>query len=458
MNIKLSTFFSIIAGAILFIMSLVMYEIIQLYQATNKLALIEHQRYEMTRRADELRQSSDDLTRMARTYAITKDPQYKSAYFKILAIRDGKAPRPQNYEDIYWDLSKKLREMKHPNGKAISLEDAMKKLPYSKHEIEKLYQSKKSSDQLAQYEINSFTDVDKNRSMQSKAITLLHSKQYHKAKEKIMLPIDTFLFSIKHRTQLEIDATHNEIKSIYTKLLILFILAIIIIFTTMYVIIKKVLNPIAYLHETILAFKDNKKDLQKRKFYKDEIGQMIEQFFDMKEKLEKDKEKLRLLATTDPLTKIYNRRAFFEIANSFFKLSKREHTPLSFMLLDIDFFKKVNDTYGHIIGDEILKHLVKNVRINLRKSDLFGRYGGEEFVILLPNSDSKSAQTVAENIRQHIEQTPFQSDTKKIYITISIGYSSLKDEDTTISDIITRADQALYKAKRNGRNRVEGEL
>ena len=455
MNISLKTFFSIIAIAIFSIMFLVLYEIYRLYEVTSKLSVIESQRFEMTLKADELRQSSDDLTKMARSYTVTKDPKYKEAYFKVLNIRDGKVARPKNYEGIYWDLSPEVRERLHPPQKPSSLESQMRQLPYSPYEFKKLKESKINSDKLALIEQKAFQMQDKEQSIKSASIELLHSKRYNDAKEQIMLPIDQFLSSLQQRTHQEIIQTHKQIQKIYTEIAFLFTLSIIILLSVVYVLRKKILAPIEYLHNTILAFRNNEQNIKKEKFYKDEIGQMIEQFFQMKEKIDDDNEKLRQLATTDPLTQIYNRRAFFEIANSFFSLAKREKVELSIMILDIDFFKKINDTYGHLTGDKILQHLTKVVQTTLRKSDIFARYGGEEFIILLPNTNLDAAQNVAQKIRLEIERTPSHIDGRDIFITISIGCSSLRQDDSSLNEIILRADKALYKAKENGRNRVE---
>jgi len=448
MNIKLKTFLIIIATLILTIMFLVLIEIYRLYQVTTDLAVIEHERYEMTLKADELRQSSDDLTRMARTYVITKDVKFKNIYYKILAIRNGKAQRPKFYEGIYWNLSKNNREKYHPLQDPKALDKEMSQLPYSSFEIEELKKAKDNSDELAKLEIQAFKNL---------SIDILYSPKYYMAKEKIMLPIDHFLSSLRKRTQKEIEQKNFLISQIYKEIFTLFFIAFITIIIVIYVTKRKILQPIEYLHSAILAFRENRTITKKKKFYKDEIGAMISEFFHMKTKISQDKEKLHKLATTDPLTQIYNRRAFFEIAQAFFSLSQRENHSLSILILDIDFFKKVNDTYGHIKGDQILKHLVETVHttIRLRKSDIFARYGGEEFIIMLANTGLKDAQKVAQKINTVVNNTPFIEDNLSIKTTISIGCSSISKIDTELNDIINRSDEALYKAKENGRNRVE---
>lgn len=166
--------------------------------------------------------------------------------------------------------------------------------------------------------------------------------------------------------------------------------------------------------------------------------------------------KLKELANTDELTKIDNRRHFIELATTYFYAAKRNHTELFILSMDIDFFKNVNDTYGHAIGDEVLKLICQTTKKILRESDLFGRIGGEEFSICIQNTTFEGALTLAEKIRAKIEQTYYEKSAHEhIYVTISIGIASLEPEDTDIYRIMERADKALYKAKENGRNQVQ---
>ncbi len=160
-------------------------------------------------------------------------------------------------------------------------------------------------------------------------------------------------------------------------------------------------------------------------------------------------QKLEKLATTDGLTGILNRYAFNKFLEEEIYRAERYGTKFSIILFDIDNFKKINDTYGHLTGDEVLKETVNIVKKQIRKSDVFARWGGEEFIILLPNGTD--AVEVAEKIRKTIANSFFIGPEK---ITVSFGVTSFKEGDT-INSIIKRADQALYLAKENGKNRVE---
>ena len=134
---------------------------------------------------------------------------------------------------------------------------------------------------------------------------------------------------------------------------------------------------------------------------------------------------------------------------------KRLDMPVSFLMLDIDHFKHVNDTYGHATGDAVLKHFAESTTGRLRNIDLFGRLGGEEFGVLLPGTDRTGAYELADQLRQYIAVSPVPSEKGDIHITVSIGVTEFTPEDMTPDGILARADAALYQAKEHGRNRVE---
>jgi diguanylate cyclase (GGDEF)-like protein len=158
-------------------------------------------------------------------------------------------------------------------------------------------------------------------------------------------------------------------------------------------------------------------------------------------------------AITDPLTGVYNRRGLFQVGEFELLRARRADRPISILMLDIDHFKRVNDHYGHATGDQTLRGLTERCRTASRSVDLIGRYGGEEFVILLPESNLESARVVAERLRQSIMKEPFTTDAGPLRITTSIGVAEATSLDT-LSALIERADVALYEAKSAGRNCV----
>ena len=171
--------------------------------------------------------------------------------------------------------------------------------------------------------------------------------------------------------------------------------------------------------------------------------------------LEHEKCDLFELATIDPLTKALNRRAFMRFSERELSRFKRDHSQLATLMLDIDHFKSVNDEYGHATGDQVLSKMVSIASSVLRQEDLVGRLGGEEFAIVLVDSDATAAMKVAERIRQAIKQVKFPSDAGPFNVSVSIGVSEPFYSDGSIDKALERADTALYAAKRNGRDRVE---
>ncbi len=173
--------------------------------------------------------------------------------------------------------------------------------------------------------------------------------------------------------------------------------------------------------------------------------------FDGVEKLKKELEQDVIF---DPLTGCYNKKESKFLTEKFLKNYLRYNTPLSALMIDIDFFKKVNDTYGHLAGDFILKEVAKTIKNEIRESDICGRFGGEEFIVLLPNTKLSGALKLANRIRSSIENKDFIFEDINIPIRISTGLTNASKSDSIFS-LIDRADTALYDAKHNGRNRTE---
>ena len=168
-------------------------------------------------------------------------------------------------------------------------------------------------------------------------------------------------------------------------------------------------------------------------------------------RLIEEKKKLITESLTDPLTGILNRRAILEELSQRMNHHLYDFEHLSILMLDIDFFKKINDNYGHIVGDKVLIKVLEIISQLIRGFDTVGRYGGEEFLVILPNTNSENAYKAAERIRKKIEETEFDDIE---HLTVSIGFTSYADE--SIESLINKADQNLYEAKRTGRNKVVG--
>ena len=172
--------------------------------------------------------------------------------------------------------------------------------------------------------------------------------------------------------------------------------------------------------------------------------------------LEEKNVELERLANTDYLTNLYNRRRFFHVAEEEFEEAVRSGNPISITLIDLDYFKQVNDTHGHLVGDRVLVHIAQLIRSLCRVSDVAARYGGEEFIILHPSTNMQNALLVAERIRKGVETRPFLNAGEEIKVTLSAGIVDTQTckDCPRIDDILALADKALYRAKEAGRNRV----
>jgi len=170
-------------------------------------------------------------------------------------------------------------------------------------------------------------------------------------------------------------------------------------------------------------------------------------------------QKMAQMSTHDGLTGLKNRRYIEEALEREVAGAKRYATDLSFCMMDLDRFKIINDTYGHAAGDRVLKEVARTITASFRQNDIFGRYGGEEFVVILPNTRIESARNVCERFREKVAQLVLKYDTYQLQTSISIGLTSYnRAENQSPADLILKADKALYRAKDQGRNRVEIEL
>lgn len=210
--------------------------------------------------------------------------------------------------------------------------------------------------------------------------------------------------------------------------------------------IKKVESSILEVSYLSSAFEDMSESIYK---YQNSLEEQVKER--TKELIEKNQELLKL-SITDKLTEIYNRAKLDKTLQEEFNRSKRYKTEFSVILIDIDFFKKVNDTFGHQIGDDVLKESAQVLKNSIRLTDVLGRWGGEEFLIISPQTNLEGAVKIAEHINNAIKLYKFKTYPNKV--TMSIGVASYFEDMSKIEEIVLNADKSLYKAKENGRDRV----
>ncbi len=186
-----------------------------------------------------------------------------------------------------------------------------------------------------------------------------------------------------------------------------------------------------------------------------EIATDITERKQAEDELKAAKELAEELANKDELTGLNNRRAFFEQSNQVFKQARRFKHPLSVLMMDIDHFKRINDNYGHAVGDKALKVISQFLHSMTREIDIVARMGGEEFAFVLPETGREEAVNLAERLRRKIESTIIVHNDKQLHVTVSFGVFSCLTENETLDSMLTKADDALYIAKKKGRNQIK---
>lgn len=186
------------------------------------------------------------------------------------------------------------------------------------------------------------------------------------------------------------------------------------------------------------------------------VGPTILKFLSGLDAEAKYHEEIYRMTIVDGLTQIHNKRYLFEALDKELIRARRYERELSLVIFDIDFFKGINDQFGHLAGDHVLRELARVVQERIRRDEVFARYGGEEFVIVLPETGLAGALALAENLRQRVESHVFVFQSERIPVAISVGCAQLLKDDRTAAHLIQRADERLYEAKRGGRNRVCG--
>ncbi len=218
---------------------------------------------------------------------------------------------------------------------------------------------------------------------------------------------------------------------------------------------KAVIYRLNLINETLVD--KTKQDLQQKEEANKQMVSLKKALVKMKKKIlfaNDQSKKLAQELLTDPLTEIYNRRAYDRRIDEEMKRYLRYKNVFSLLLFDVDHFKKINDQYGHAIGDKCLKEIINRIKPALRDADFLARFGGEEFMILLPETDQKGAKEVAEKLRSLVEKIEFLHKDNPIQITVSIGVTHILPEDKDHETIFNRVDMAMYEAKNSGRNRV----
>ncbi len=433
-----------------------------IFENEHSLIDVQKRRYESRLVAEELRRSSDDLTRMARTYVVTGDPRFLEYYKEISAIRDGKSPRPVKYENVYWDFISGQKDYQGKLGEKMSINDQMKALHFSESELDLLERAKRFSDDLMKLEIQAFNALqglyqgdeetynEKGKPDPVLAQKMVFGETYYYAKYRIMEKINQFYELLDSRTENEVRRVAILQKIYLSIALMLSVIIIGMVAFGFWLIQKDVIKPLNNMSEWIKQMHNGKYTFDAREFRNDEIGLLAHTFANMASQVSDNICNLEHMSQTDHLTQINNRIALDKALHNEMNRFERYGIPCSILILDIDHFKKVNDQYGHLVGDKVLMEISQILVNTTRKTDIPGRWGGEEFLLICPGTDLTGGRILAELLRERISHHEFEGPG---HITVSIGVSAF-EEGKSVGETIKEADDLLYKAKSEGRNRV----
>jgi diguanylate cyclase (GGDEF)-like protein len=294
-------------------------------------------------------------------------------------------------------------------------------------------------------------------------------KEYTNCRDKYVMAAYQWLPDLNWGLVVEIEKEEimgNWINQIIAVIVVIFLIMILVIGPLSRYMAGKIVAPLLSLTERLDFFTVNyKSDVLSwtalETFVYQEVERLSQSFYSMAEKLGQLMENLETQAQHDALTGLANRHYFSKRSLQIVELTQRNNRECSMIFLDIDEFKIVNDTYGHSVGDTVLVHIARLLERSIRFSDVIGRFGGDEFTIILPDTNIKGAKYFAERIRTQIDETPLQIDEDILHITVSIGVAVYYGTNARINrqevleNLINRADTAMYKAKTKSRNRVE---
>lgn len=406
---------------------------------------------ELTRATLSMQKMMDDSTNAVRHYIYTGDKKYKKIFYKIAEIRMHKRSWPEEYHYYYSALESNINyEPKRSN--VYQPIDYYKSLNADDYEIELLFDIRDIYELLFAYENNILKRYDSNDVLAAKS--MLSGKYYLDKKFELSEKIFTLDSHIKHRLTLQTES------KIYIQRILNTTICLLIIAVAFFIIIfyKRVLKLVL---SNIMAISGWSEKIAHGEYRVEIENEVFEELLPVKNSIRYLANKtddlihqLKEIAEQDELTKLPNRRAAIQFLVQKQKEVSRYYSSCSVIIIDIDFFKKINDTYGHPVGDQILINVGKLLTEHIRESDYAARLGGEEFIVIAPQTDLSAAYILANKLKTKIEGYIHQCSPHEIQVTISSGVSSLV-ANGCVEDTYKEADDALYLAKSLGRNNVQ---
>lgn len=412
--------------------------------------------------ADELRQSSDDLTRMVRTYAVTGDERYRQHFDEIFAIRNGQLPRPENYHFIYWDLVDATNQRPRPFAEPEALLDRMRKVGFTDVELFQLVSAKQASDNLAAIEQQAMQAIASGDSLlREQALTLLHDDAYHQAKADIMQSIDQLYSMMNVRTKLAVEQAERQAWRLRWLFMALGLMLVFFLWHLKRRELATLGAPVTELYQriTALGHGDFSTKIAVPKGKENTVlGWLAEtrrRLYDLDHTRQLAQHRLEHIAHYDLLTGLPNRILLAELLQQRMQSAKQDGTLLAVAFADLDGFKAVNDRYGHEFGDEVLKLLSRRLTSLIGDKNVVARISGDEFVFLLSTiTERQSCQPLLQQVLSALA-SPVNISGIYVHLSASIGVSFYPQrQDIAPEQLLRQADQAMYAAKQAGKNHL----
>ncbi len=399
-----------------------------------------------------LHATDDDLTRLVRMYLVTKDKRLIDYYQQIRDMREGKRPWPKDYV-THWTKMIANPEYEYQLGKRIPLENNIHNLPLDYSYQELLTTAKSVSVQLAEMQKLAIAEFDNGNV--SRAHNIMYGEEYFQAKSYFVFLIDQVLATSDQVITQELDEFKNYENYLSVAMLVVFFVMALYVGSRALILLANISSDITVFNQWAKAIgRGDFKFLAKGFSPYNELIPLKNNIQLLSMEIESSIQKYKKLSLIDSLTGLYNRRAFSARLDEEIAKVYRYSTDCHLILMDVDHFKTVNDTYGHDVGDIVLKTISSELKSNSRVEDMVCRVGGEEFAIICPNVSRNNALYFAERLRVLIEACSITYDgDKELKVTVSIGFVSL-EPSLSAQQVIKQADILLYDAKRQGRNRV----
>lgn len=455
---KIAIFFTIVFTLLL----VIFFSLTIMFDDAKQSELIQKNRFSFYQKVIRHKQNSELFSEVIITYLNTKDENFKSKVDEVLSAKDFaqgdiKACRNRILKNLDYEVAPNFTK---PEIRQI--EAFFNKLGISEKDFFDIFKAKSFTKSIVELEFESIQAVrgyfkDENGlytiqkpSNKEYALQILLSDEYKNLKSDLRENVNETFKYIDRSLLAYILKLQKEESDAYEFILYVSGILLIVIVVSYFNFRRDIVKPLDQLNYWIKQMKANELEIKQVSFPKDEIGVVMNSFYKMADTIRKDMEELERLSTTDPLTKLKNRVTLDKSLEQAFYSFKRYETDCSIIIMDIDYFKSVNDTYGHNIGDMVLKEIALILKTEVRLTDVLGRWGGEEFLIICNNTKLEGATLLAEKLRRKIEAYDFKKVGKK---TASFGVSSI-DKNMIIEEVLDKADKALYAAKENGRNQV----